>query len=345
MVWSVIAIPALVAVLSLAVDFGRVQLIKQQLQTCADATALGAVGVYQQYGLNTAIATAPEMAVANAPDAKSGIAATVTYEYGTWNSATRVFTPGYGAGTPAGRITVSRTASNNNAVPLFWGAMIGMPRVDVRAVAVATLVGGQSVNVTVSATANPYLAGMPGGSSSPWGDTTTNAAAHQLTGIPVTPGTWISVSNASGTTSILPGTVPYSGPEGEATRALHHGQNQNGADYGIGPEHGIADAVMPASAFMGVFLTDAAPSDSTPPATIDWTQPGVADQPQYDAIALQQPFLIGDGRTTGNVVQRFQVPQGATRLFLGVWDGVTQSNNAGSLSATFSVRQSVRLVK
>ena len=71
----------------------------------------------------------------------------------------------------------------------------------------------------------------------------------------------------------------------------------------------------------------------------------MADQPTYSNIQLQQPFLIGDGKTSGGTVQRFLVPQNATRLFLGIWDGVQYSNNSGSLSGTVSVQQSAKLVQ
>lgn len=60
---------------------------------------------------------------------------------------------------------------------------------------------------------------------------------------------------------------------------------------------------------------------------------------------MQAPFLIGDGLTSGGTVKRFQVPPGATRLFLSAWDGVVQSNNSGSFTATINLKRSVRLVK
>ena len=44
---------------------------------------------------------------------------------------------------------------------------------------------------------------------------------------------------------------------------------------------------------------------------------------------LQQPFFIGDGRTTDGAPQEFVVPDGATRLFLGAMDDNRWDTNAG----------------
>jgi hypothetical protein len=49
---------------------------------------------------------------------------------------------------------------------------------------------------------------------------------------------------------------------------------------------------------------------------------------------LRQLFFIGDGLTSGGVIQQFVVPQGATRLFLATMDGYGQYNNIGSFTVT-----------
>ena len=55
-------------------------------------------------------------------------------------------------------------------------------------------------------------------------------------------------------------------------------------------------------------------------------------------------FPIGDGRTTSGTLQRFTVPAGATRLYLGYVDadGFSGSpgfydDNTGSIRVTFAV--------
>jgi hypothetical protein len=67
---------------------------------------------------------------------------------------------------------------------------------------------------------------------------------------------------------------------------------------------------------IGVFLADSAPA-GPPPATLDFT--GDSDFASLSP-ALAQTFFIGDGRTATGRPQRFHVPTGATRLYLGLAD-------------------------
>jgi hypothetical protein len=55
------------------------------------------------------------------------------------------------------------------------------------------------------------------------------------------------------------------------------------------------------------------------------------------APLLQQPFFIGDGQTSQDVIQQFIAPAGATRLFLGVMDNYQWSNNTGSFNVKIGV--------
>src|SRR3954469_25911719 len=50
LVYTIIALTALVGVCSLAVDWGRVQMVKTELQRTADVSAGGYLGIYQTYG-------------------------------------------------------------------------------------------------------------------------------------------------------------------------------------------------------------------------------------------------------------------------------------------------------
>lgn len=348
LVYATIVMLALMGLASLAYEFGKIETIKNEMQGCADATALATMGAYAESGYNqvTAATAAASFASKNYVDKLSGVSPTVTYVGGTWNSTTRTFSTTGAPGYPAVKVVVARTSATGNAVPLNFGALIKMPKVDVQAQAIAVLVETDSAPVTLPATSNPYLGGMPAGSTGEWGDNMTNAKAIEVTGISVVPGTWITVTSVAGTTSILPGYVNYVGPEGEAARPLHHGENYDHSNYNIGPENGIADAIMPADAMMGIFLTDAYSNATPAPAgCVDWTAAGVKDQPQYTTLQVKAPFLIGDGKTSGGTVQKFLVPPGATRLVLGVWDGTATYNNGGSLTATFNLKRSIRLVK
>ena len=49
--------------------------------------------------------------------------------------------------------------------------------------------------------------------------------------------------------------------------------------------------------------------------------------------------------SNGGVVQKFQVPAGATRLYIGIWDGVDFNNNAGSISGQITTSGGVQIVQ
>jgi Ca2+-binding RTX toxin-like protein len=68
----------------------------------------------------------------------------------------------------------------------------------------------------------------------------------------------------------------------------------------------------------GVFLTDAVPVNP-PPAQLAFPHGEFTEA----APGLRQLFFIGNGLTSGAVQQRFVVPAGATRLFLGLTDRCT----------------------
>ncbi|MEZ5944511.1 MAG: VCBS repeat-containing protein [Planctomycetaceae bacterium] len=68
----------------------------------------------------------------------------------------------------------------------------------------------------------------------------------------------------------------------------------------------------------GAFLSDQEPETGTDPPRLDFEALGI----EFSELSpvLQQSFFIGDGHTTDGIVQRFHVPDGATRLSLGVLD-------------------------
>ncbi|MEM8711025.1 MAG: hypothetical protein AAGG01_08740 [Planctomycetota bacterium] len=74
----------------------------------------------------------------------------------------------------------------------------------------------------------------------------------------------------------------------------------------------------------GVFLTDAPPT-STPPPILDQT---LSKNALVVSPLLQQTFFIGDGRANG-LQQTFVAPPGATRLFLGIMDGLFTTGPPG----------------
>jgi hypothetical protein len=88
---------------------------------------------------------------------------------------------------------------------------------------------------------------------------------------------------------------------------------------------------------VGVFLTDEEPADPAP-AVLDFT-----DKEQFSVLApkIAQTFFIGDGKG-----RRYEVPSGATRLYLGFADAAAYNgppgwygNNAGQLQVTVAVEE------
>ncbi len=136
------------------------------------------------------------------------------------------------------------------------------------------------------------------------------------------------------------------------TVTLNSGGNFNDPD-GIGAAvtgssttsfNGLSGITAPgAGGLVGVFETNAEPADPAP-ASLNFINSGT----NFSSLSplLNQVFFIGDGRTgdgTG-AIQLFNVPAGATRLFLGIADAPgyngspgAYGDNAGAFVATFNV--------
>jgi hypothetical protein len=106
-----------------------------------------------------------------------------------------------------------------------------------------------------------------------------------------------------------------------------------------GGNAGISGATWPVNALVGVFLDDSLPTSTAAPADLDFGPTGIGTSFTTLSPALKQAFFIGDGLTgTGTgTTQTFVVPAGATRLFLGVSDGVGWFNNSGAFNATVTI--------
>lgn len=89
---------------------------------------------------------------------------------------------------------------------------------------------------------------------------------------------------------------------------------------------------------VGVFLGSGGQSGPAP-STIDFTSTGIGVNFTTLAPQIGQLFFIGDGSNSSNQTQTFDVPAGATQLYLGFADGVNfngpvgqYQDNAGSLT-------------
>lgn len=108
---------------------------------------------------------------------------------------------------------------------------------------------------------------------------------------------------------------------------------------------GISGAIAPRAMFLaGVFLSNATQPGSAPPR-LNFTTIGT----EFLSLSplLGQSFFIGDGRASGNTLQQFIVPAGATHLYLGVIDGnafigppTFYNDNPGSVTAAFTITPS-----
>jgi hypothetical protein len=89
---------------------------------------------------------------------------------------------------------------------------------------------------------------------------------------------------------------------------------------------------------VGVFLGAGAPNNTMSDAANNYDD---GNTRVNFAPAIGQTFFIGDGRATGGALQRFYVPNGATRLFFGFADSSSfdgppswYGDNDGSFSVT-----------
>ncbi len=191
----------------------------------------------------------------------------------------------------------------------------------------------ETVTLTVVGSANPWLAGMPIGSTAPYGDSVPNESPAQVVGIPISTGTTL-VFSASGLAAYSP-TAPLEPPAGQLNPLyIYPDPAQNGmSGVGTWPTTGGALSM----ALMGVFLDNTEPdlSGITTPSSLDFSAQAEQD---YTPLSpdLQQVFYIGDGFENSNPSQQkeFVAPPGATRLFLGTYDGVGWNNNPGEFTVT-----------
>jgi len=174
------------------------------------------------------------------------------------------------------------------------------------------------VTVTVSSTGNPWLAGMPNGSTAGGSDVVPDQSPAMATGLTVIPGNALTF-DVTGSTNFQ-GQVPSDPPDGTPATIFHHAAI-----------NGISETYAPANGLVGVFIGNASPNPALTPTTLSFITQASRD---YATLApmLQQVFFIGDGRTSTGEIQSVVAPAGATRLFLGSMDGLEWNNNTGQFS-------------
>jgi hypothetical protein len=159
---------------------------------------------------------------------------------------------------------------------------------------------------------NPFLAGMPNGSTCCMGDSAPAESPVLVTGISLIPGSTITFTNVTGSVNNS-GFAPTSPPDGDpnmlVTTAPLEGGNQS-------PNNIAGFISTPISALAGVFLGPGLPTANPAPLPIDFGSSGVGTNFLSLSPMVQQAFFIGDGLTgngTGEV-QTFIVPAGARQV-------------------------------
>jgi len=196
-----------------------------------------------------------------------------------------------------------------------------------------------SIIVSIPATGNPWLAGMPDGSTSgttypiPYDSAPANSPAQYPATINGGDVFTFIATGAVSHGSTLQG-APLTGPAGAQVPdgygleiVSRMSPNSNGS------ENGIADITAPIDALIGVFLNNNEPSLSAPPPPLDFT---TSASRNFTTISpeLSQPFFIGTGEDSADILQQFVAPAGATRLFFGMMDQYNWSDNVGSFQIT-----------
>lgn len=184
------------------------------------------------------------------------------------------------------------------------------------------------VAVSVPGTSNPWLAGMPDGTQANFNDFAPGQSPVEITGLGFAPGEFITFF-AAGDVSNGPccGLVD---PDGGSLTSLN-----------LGAEHGMSDATAPINALMGVFLDASQPDSSPTPANLDFGAGGLGTTFAVLSPGLKQVFFIGDGLDGNGDPQSFEVPAGATRLFLGTMDSYEWNNNLGSFRVAAEIQSGI----
>lgn len=179
--------------------------------------------------------------------------------------------------------------------------------------------------LTVPGTSNPYLAGMPDGTPSLFGDAAPAQSPVLVPNLCLRAGSSLTFSAAGGVSND-PNLVMYPlvGPEGHLTSVTQHS---------MGPENGISNIFAPYNALVGVFLSAAQPNLAPAPPMLNFSTPAPRNYLTLSPL-LQQVFFIGNGITSTSVTQHVVVPAGATRLYLGTMDVGAWNNNPGSFEVT-----------
>jgi hypothetical protein len=221
-VWIIIGMTAFCAFASLAVDYGRAQVVKSELRRAADAAARAAASTVGD--VTKAQDIAVQYAALNKADGKSAVIAKDTddIQFVKWDTTTRTYTVLTGTARNAANAVRIRTRAD---VPLVWGAMLGKSMTHIEAVAICAvapenygIIGLNSISMSGRATSSYWSSTgeeIPGGGNiasngniSLSGGATINGNARSYKGT-------VSGGTVTGTTAALPTALSF--PPGDAS--------------------------------------------------------------------------------------------------------------------------------
>jgi hypothetical protein len=188
--------------------------------------------------------------------------------------------------------------------------------------AIGSAASAASFTVTVPGTSDPWLAGMPNGTTASGNDRAPAQSPVPVSGLSLARGAALRFTSTGGV-----GNSPVSPTYSAEGNILHI------PPHGAGAENGIASITAPMNSLVGLFLGPDLPSVDAAPPALDFTLLLARDFASLRP-ALKQVFYIGDGRSTDGQIQEIIPPTGAMRLFLGTMDEWTWSDNIGSFVAT-----------
>jgi len=274
-------------------------------------------------------------------------------ELGTWDPTTRTFTP-----KPNGdvvRVTVKQDLTREGAAPLFMSVLTSK-KSEIVATAVAR-------NMTLYKTIYPPAAGNLWLSGMPFGMTTQNFRSDNPTvwdnsGTPedpkqrpleinlselgLVPGNTVRLEGTTGT-AIWVDNGSHNNADGDASYLVANGVAPAGSAP-TGSNNGMSNTRAPIGSVMAVFLSDNAPTTGSTPSNLDFGSSSARD---YSSISpkLQHVFFVGDGLRTDGTTQEIVIPDGATRVFVGMMDAWQWNDNVGNFQTKLYSGNETQLLK
>ncbi len=183
-----------------------------------------------------------------------------------------------------------------------------------------------TIDLQVLGINDPWLSGMPDGTTASGGDIAPNQSPILASQLPIVASSTL-IFEVTGSVNNDP--FP-SGLTPDGGIFFSHGELD---------ENGISNLTAPINSLVGVFLTDEQPNLTSAPDELNFEETGnITNGINYTSLSpkVKQVFFIGDGKNNNGVTQEIIVPEGATRLFLGTMDGYDWYNNYGSFDVNIT---------